>query len=88
MCIALAVLALAAKVQARDLTLAEAESLLVRNNRELQAARRATESAEAQRVIAGARPNATLSVNTTGISNNTGSGSLSQRQIDTVLRID
>jgi outer membrane protein, heavy metal efflux system len=88
MCIALAVLALAAKVQARDLTLAEAESLLVRNNRELQAARRATESAEAQRVIAGARPNATLSVNTTSISNNTGSGSLSQRQIDTVLRID
>jgi cobalt-zinc-cadmium efflux system outer membrane protein len=88
LCIALAVLALAAKAQARDLMLAEAESLLVRNNRELQAARRATESADAQRVIAGARPNATLSVNTTSISNNTGSGSLSQRQIDTVFRID
>src|SRR3954467_8797334 len=88
LCIALAALALAAKVQARDLTLAEAESLLVRNNRELQLARRATESADAQRVIAGARPNATLSVNSSSIGNNTGSGSLAQRQIDTVLRID
>lgn len=85
---AVAVLALDAKVQARDVTLPEAEALLVRNNRELQAARRGMESADAQRVIAGARPNATFSVNSTSISNNTGSGSLAQRQIDTVLRID
>jgi cobalt-zinc-cadmium efflux system outer membrane protein len=86
--IVLVVLALDAKVWARDLSLPEAESLLVRNNRELQAARRGMESADAQRLIAGARPNATFSVNSTSISNNTGSGSLTQRQIDTVFRID
>jgi cobalt-zinc-cadmium efflux system outer membrane protein len=86
--IVLVVLALDAKVWARDLTLPEAELLLVRNNRELQVARRGMESADAQRVIAGARPNATFSVNSTSISNNTGSGSLTQRQIDTVFRID
>ena len=85
---ALALLALGAKVHARDLALSEAESLLVRNNRELQVARRGVDSADAQRLIAGARPNATLSVNSTSISNNTGSGSLTQRQIDTVFRID
>jgi cobalt-zinc-cadmium efflux system outer membrane protein len=65
---------------ARDLTLAEAESLLAKNNRELQASRRAVESAEAQRMIAGARPNAILSVNSTAIA----SGS----KADTVFRID
>jgi len=77
---AVAVLALDAKVQARDLTLPEAESLLVRNNRELQTARRGMESADAQRVIAGARPNATFSVNSTGIASNVSA--------DTVFRID
>jgi cobalt-zinc-cadmium efflux system outer membrane protein len=65
---------------ARDLTLSESERLLVANNRELQAARRAVESAEAQRMIAGARPNATLSLNAGGLSSNT--------KADTVLRID
>jgi cobalt-zinc-cadmium efflux system outer membrane protein len=77
---AVAVLALDAKVQARDLTLPEAESLLVRNNRELQVARRGMESADAQRLIAGARPNATFSVNSTGIANNVSA--------DTVFRFD
>src|SRR5438876_12266665 len=65
---------------ARDLTLAETESLLVRNNRELQAARRAVESADAQRLIAGARPNATFSINSSGIG--------SAAKPDTVFRID
>ena len=65
---------------ARDLTLAETESLLVRNNRELQAARRAVESAEAQQLIAGARPNATFSINSSGIG--------SAAKPDTVFRID
>src|SRR5438105_3385056 len=76
----LAVCALSQAVQARDLTLAEAEQLLARNNRDLQAARRATESAEAQRLIAAARPNATFSINSTAIGAN--------RQPDTVFRID
>jgi len=71
----------AAPVLARDLTLAQTEELLTRNNRELQAARRALESAGAQTVIAGARPNATFSVNSTSIASGvTGA--------DTVFRID
>ena len=65
---------------ARDLSLAEAESLLLRNNRELRAARRAVESAEAQQMIAGARPNATFSINSSGIG--------SSAKPDTVFRID
>jgi cobalt-zinc-cadmium efflux system outer membrane protein len=72
------------------LTLAEAEALLVANNRELAAARRAVESAEAQSTIAGARPNATLSVNTSSINSNPGigAGALDQKRMDTVFRID
>ena len=77
----------AAGAQARDLTLAESESLLVRSNRELQAARRAIESSDAQRMIAGARPNATLSVNASSISDaNALEGQ--KRGADTVFRID
>ena len=72
---------------ARDLTLAEAEALLVQKNRELQAARRNVESAQAQILIAGARPNATLSVNSTSINDaNTIDGQ--KRTADTILRID
>ena len=73
-------LAIASGAQARDLTLAEAEALLGRNNRELQAARRAIESADAQRLIAGARPNPTLSLNSTQLGPNA--------RADTVLRLD
>jgi len=87
LCFALAILALDAKVQARDLTLPEAQALLVRNNRELQAARRGMESADAQRVIAGARPNATLSVNASSI-NDSNTIDNQKRGADTVLRID
>lgn len=65
---------------ARDLTLGEAETLLARNNRDVQVARRALESADAQRLIAGARPNATFSINSTGIGSNA--------KPDTVFRID
>jgi len=80
----------ASGVGARDLTLAEAEVLLARYNRELLAARRAIESAEAQGMIAGARPNALFSINSSGISNNpgVGAGSLSEKRVDTVFRID
>ena len=73
---------------ARALTLAEAEALLVANNRELQASRRAVESAEAQQMIAGARPNATLSLNSSSIGTGVGAGPLGQKRMDTVLRID
>ena len=85
-CLALA----AGAAAARDLTLPEAESLLMRHNRELLAARRAIESADAQSMIAGARPNATFSVTSSAINSETGlgSGSLSQKRMDTVFRID
>jgi outer membrane protein, heavy metal efflux system len=84
---ALFALALDAEVQARDLTLPEAESLLLRNNRELQAARRGVESADAQIVIAGARPNATLSVNAASI-NDSNTIDNQKRGADTVFRFD
>ena len=75
---------------ARDLTLAESERLLAERSRELIAARRAVESAGAQRSIAAMRPNATLSLNSSSISNNpgTGPGPANQWRIDTILRID
>ena len=81
---------LGAAVPARALTLAEAESLLVANNRELQASRRAVESAQAQQLIAGARPNATFSVNSASISKDPGigGGPLDNKRMDTIFRID
>ena len=82
--------ALALPCAARDLSLAEAEQLMLTNNRELQAARRAIESAEAQGLIAGARPNATFSFNSSSINSNPGigPGPLYDKRVDTVLRID
>ena len=79
-----------ASVAARDLSLAEAERLLGERSRELITARRALESAGAQRDIAAVRPNPTLSLNSSGISSSpgTGPGALNQKRIDTVLRID
>lgn len=75
---------------ARDLGLEEAERLLRDRNRDLIAARRALESAGAQRAQAAVRPNPTLSLNSSSISSNpgTGPGPLNQKRIDTVLRID
>jgi cobalt-zinc-cadmium efflux system outer membrane protein len=83
-------LAIPVTVQAGNLTLVEAERLLAEHSRELIAARRAVESAGAQRAIAGTRPNPTLSLNSSSISANpgTGPGPLNQKRIDTVLRID
>jgi cobalt-zinc-cadmium efflux system outer membrane protein len=81
---------LAAPAGARDLSLAEAETQLLARNRELVAARRSVESADAGIEIAQARPNAVLSFNTTSISTSPGigSGSLTQKRVDSVLRID
>jgi cobalt-zinc-cadmium efflux system outer membrane protein len=75
---------------ARDLSLVEAERLLAERGRELLAARRAVEAAGAQRISAAARPNPTLSLNSSSISNNpgTGPGPANQWRIDTILRID
>src|SRR5262245_38150488 len=75
---------------ARDLSLVDAERLLAERNRELAAARRAVEAAGAQRISAAARPNATLSLNATSLSNkyNNGPGTANEWRADTVLRID
>ena len=75
-------------LQARDLGLAEAERLLLQRNRDLIAARRALEAAGAQREIAAARPNATLSLNASSVGRSVGPGPLDQKRIDTVLRVD
>ena len=72
--------------QARDLSLPDAERLLAERGRELLAARRALESAGAQREVAAARPNATLSLNSSSISNKYNNGNT--WRADTVLRID
>jgi len=80
----------AGPVEARDLGLSEAEQLLVQRNRDLIASRRAVEAAGAQRITAAARPNPTLSLNSTSISNkyNSGPGTSNVWHADTVLRID
>ena len=67
------------------LTLPVAESLFLQRNRELQAARRAVEGADADVVTAGARPNPNLSISTSSISRSLGSGSLPDKRIDTVV---
>src|SRR5438105_7963790 len=74
---------------ARDLSLTDAEGLLAAHNRELRAARRTVEVAEAQRLIAGARPNPTFSINSSEINRNPGigGGPPGQKQLDTVFRI-
>ncbi|MBI3376712.1 MAG: TolC family protein [Betaproteobacteria bacterium] len=74
---------------ALDLSLSEAEALLVRQNRELLAARRATEAAGADIVSAGARPNPTVSINSASIDpSRTGPGPLNRKPIDTTFRLD
>lgn len=76
---------------ARDLSLADAESLLRERSRDLIAARRAVESAGAQREIAAARPNATLSLNSAGVGTSSdiaGPGPMRDQRLDALLRID
>lgn len=75
---------------ARDLTLAQAEQLVAQSNREVIAARRALEAAGAGIRQADVRPNPVVSYGATSISNNftLGPGSLIQKRIDNVFRID
>src|SRR3989441_12503886 len=58
-----------------ELTLAQAELLLQSRNRELLAARRAVEAAQANTLTAGARPNPTLSLGVAAINPQAGVGS-------------
>ncbi len=82
-----------AQGQAPDLahlSLAEADALLVQKNRELQAARRAVESAAAVTLSAGQRPNPNLSLSTVNISpsRGVGNGALRDKAVDSTIRLD
>ena len=72
------------------LTLVQAEQLLRSRNRELQAARRTLEAAQANTVSAAARPNPTLSLGVAAINPaaGVGSGPWRDRTVDSSIRID
>jgi len=72
------------------LTLVHAEQLLRSRNRELQAARRTLEAAQANTLSAGARPNPTLSLGVGAInpSAGVGGGPWRDRTVDSSIRID
>jgi len=72
------------------LTLVQAEQLLRSRNRELQAARRALEAAQANTLSAGARPNPTLSLGVGAINPSVGlgAGPLRNKIVDSSIRID
>jgi len=72
------------------LTLAQAEQLLAARNRELQAARRALEAAQADTLVAGARrnPNLSLGISTINPQAGVGAGSLRDKIVDSSIRLD
>ena len=72
------------------LTLAAAEDLLARNNREIALARRALEQSQADVVTAGQRPNPQLSLAVQNINPNrgVGAGNLRGKTVDSIVRID
>ena len=70
------------------LTLAAAEMLLLHQNHDLIASRRALAGAQADRVTAGQRPNPTLSVSTLSIDpRRVGAGSAWEKSMDTAAQI-
>ena len=73
-----------------QLTLEAAEKLLQERNPGLLASRRVVEAAQATTQGAGARPNPTLSLNSTSINpaRGLGAGSLADKRADSTLRID
>ena len=82
-----------AQAQAPDLahlSLSEADALLVQKNRELQAARRAIEAAQAATLTAGARPNPNLSLGAGAINPQIGigGGGLRDKVVDSSIRFD
>jgi len=82
-----------AQVQTPDLarlSLAEADALLLQKNRELQAARRAIEAAQAATLTAGARPNPNLSLGVGSVNPQVGigGGGLRDKIVDSSIRVD
>lgn len=71
------------------LTLAQAQSMLLAHNRDLLAAQRSVEAAQASQLSAAARPNPQVSINTASINpHSVGGGSPYDKRMDTILRID
>lgn len=66
----------------------EAESLALRHNPQILNARAAIDGAEADVLTAGARPNAVMSVNGSGIDKSQYSSNMKLNAVDTILRID
>jgi cobalt-zinc-cadmium efflux system outer membrane protein len=73
-----------------SLSIAQAEQLLQARNRELRAARRAVEAAQAGTLSAGAPPNPVLSLGVAGINPSAGIGAGPPRDktVDSTIRID
>lgn len=67
-----------------QLTLRQAEQLFASGNRELLAAKRAVEGAEANTLIAGQRPNPVLSLGLSSVNVNRGQGNMNQNGANSV----
>ncbi len=72
----------------RDLSLAEAEQLVTKANRDVLAARRAIEAANAGILQADVRPNPVVSYNAASIGSHIGPGTVTDKRIDNTFRVD
>jgi cobalt-zinc-cadmium efflux system outer membrane protein len=71
------------------LTLAQAQALMLTHSRDLLAAQRNVDAAQAAELSAAARPNPQISLNSTSINTHSfGAGNWPDKKIDTVLRVD
>ncbi len=78
-----------AMVSAAPLSLAQAQALMLTHSRDLLAAQRNVEAAQATELTAAARPNPQISLNTSSVNpRNLGAGGLADKRMDTMLRID
>lgn len=66
----------------------EAENVALKHNAQIQNARAALEGAQADLITAGARPNAVMSVNTSGVDKTQYQYGTSLNALDTIVRID
>ena len=72
-----------------SLSLAQAQALMLTHSRDLLAAQRNVEAAQATQLTAATRPNPQISLNTSSVNpRNLGAGGLTDKRMDTVLRID
>lgn len=81
-------LALAAEPQAVTIGYQEAENLALRHNAQIQNARAIIDGAQADILTAGARPNAVMSVNGSGIDKSQYSKGAKLNAVDTIVRVD